>query len=167
MKYWSVITIISLIILVVLFSGCSSPVNSPNIVNDDPPEDDPPEDDPPINVSPWPVTGPTTWQVLNEDDTFLLEVSDFSDPRNVYESPGPFDPNDGDTVSFEAIFVSMVPEHPTDPTFVPEATVDNGIFSMVWDSIYDGSGYQITFMIKTSDGTDETLSESNIRVIVN
>jgi len=135
---------------------------------------DAPEDAGGGNLPPWPVTGPTKWQLLSQDDTFPLQVSDFSDPRIVYVSPGPFDPDgnttdpDGNTtVKFEAIFVSMVPEHPTNPNFIPKATAEYGIFSMVWDSIYDGSGYQITFMVKTSDGMDETLSESDIRVIVN
>ncbi len=122
-------------------------------------------DDPSVNNPPWEVTGPIARQWVEQGVTFLLEVSDLSDPPNVYVSPGPFDP-DGDTVSFEVIPVSIVPDHPEIPGFTPEATAENGVFSMVWHPVYDGTQHQITFMVKTSDGTDETLSDPIIRVTV-
>ncbi len=145
MKRWSDITIVSLAIMALLISGCPSPVNSTFTENN----------------PPWEVTGPIARQWVEEDDTFPLEVSDLSDPPNVYVSPGPFDP-DGDTVTFEVIPVSIVP----DPGFTPEATAENGVFSMVWHDDYDGTQHQIIFRIRTSDGTDETLSGPIIRVTV-
>ena len=116
----------------------------------------------PKNNPPWEVTGPTKRQYLKKGDTFNLEVSDLNDPPNVYYAPdGPFDP-DGDNVIFEVIAVSIEP----DPGFKPEATAVNGVFSMVWNPVYDGTQHQILFRVKTSDGTDETLSEPVIRVVV-
>ena len=113
--------------------------------------------DPPIdpneNLPPWPVTGPTTLfgyvKVYETQPWIQLEVGGSTDPAD-------FDPDDGDTVTFEIASISTKNSDSTIDQYIQENVLisNDGILSIVWDNML--IDVEVSFVISTDDGKVDT-----------
>ena len=103
---------------------------------DDP--SDPPNGD---NHAPWPISGPSAKVEYQIGDVISLEVTD--DQGNIITDFENFDPDAGDSVSFEAEVVGMAAGGT-----VPEVTVVDGEMSIEWldENLFKSADISVTLV---------------------